>query len=50
MEVTPIVKVDNRIIGTGKQGELCKKIKELFFGLTTGKNPKYSEYCTPVYR
>lgn len=50
MEVTPIVKVDNRIIGTGKQGEMCKKIKELFFGLTTGKNPKYSEYCTPVYR
>ncbi|MDP4144864.1 MAG: branched-chain amino acid transaminase [Bacillota bacterium] len=49
MEVTPVVKVDNRIIGTGHQGEVCRKIKEVFFGLTTGKNPKYAHFCTPVY-
>lgn len=49
MEVTPIVEVDHRIVGDGKEGEICRKLKELFFTLTVGKNPKYSEYCTPVY-
>ncbi|MCI1857032.1 MAG: branched-chain amino acid transaminase [Sporolactobacillus sp.] len=49
MEVTPIVAVDHRQIGTGHEGEVCKKLKELFFGLTLGQNPKYAEYCTPVY-
>lgn len=49
MEVTPIVEVDHRIVGNGKEGELCKKLKELFFTLTVGKNPKYADYCTPVY-
>lgn len=49
MEVTPIVEVDDRVIGNGKAGEVSAKIKELFFGLTTGKKEKYAHFCTPVY-
>ncbi|MCO7176737.1 branched-chain amino acid transaminase [Sporolactobacillus kofuensis] len=49
MEVTPVVAVDHRIVGTGHEGEVCRKIKDLFFDLTLGKNPKYVEDCTPVY-
>lgn len=49
MEVSPIVSVDRRQVGTGHEGEICKKLKELFFGLTTGNNPKYTHLCTPVY-
>lgn len=49
MEVTPIVEVDDRVIGDGKAGEISKKIKSLFFGLTTGKKEKYAHFCTPVY-
>ncbi|WP_379968492.1 branched-chain amino acid transaminase [Ectobacillus sp. sgz5001026] len=49
MEVTPVVEVDHRVVGTGHQGEVCGKIKELFFDLTIAKNPKYAHYCTPVY-
>ncbi|MCK4259756.1 MAG: branched-chain amino acid transaminase [Halanaerobiales bacterium] len=49
MEVTPIIEIDKRIIGDGKPGKICSKIKELFFGLTAGNNPKYVDYCTPVY-
>ncbi|MCY6485154.1 branched-chain amino acid transaminase [Clostridium aestuarii] len=49
MEVTPVVEVDNRVIGDGKPGYISKKIKELFFSITTGKDPKYSHFCTPVY-
>jgi len=49
MEVTPIIEVDHRIVGNGKEGEICRKLKELFFTLTVGKNPKYADYCTPIY-
>ncbi|WP_010631684.1 branched-chain amino acid transaminase [Sporolactobacillus vineae] len=49
MEVTPIVAVDHRVIGTGHQGKIFKDIKKLFFDLTVAKNPKYADSCTPVY-
>lgn len=49
MEVTPIIAVDHRTIGTGHEGNVCKEIKKLFFGLTLGQNPKYADSCTPVY-
>lgn len=49
MEVASVVEVDNRKIGDGVPGKVCNQVKELFFGLTTGNNPKYSSYCTPVY-
>lgn len=49
MEVTPIVSVDRRQVGTGHEGPVCKQLKEIFFGLTTGNNPKYAHLCTPVY-
>lgn len=49
MEVSPIVKVDRRIVGTGKEGPVCKSLKEIFFDLTKGNNPKYAHLCTPVY-
>lgn len=49
MEVTSIGEVDRRKVGNGEEGQVCKKLKELFFGLTTGNNPKYAYLCTPVY-
>ncbi|MDI6619167.1 MAG: branched-chain amino acid transaminase [Clostridiales bacterium] len=49
MEVTPIVEVDNRKVGNGHPGEVCKKIKNMFFDIATGKVKRYSSYCTPVY-
>jgi branched-chain amino acid aminotransferase len=49
MEVTPIVAVDHRVIGTGHEGKIVKDIKKLFFDLTVAKNPKYADSCSPVY-
>lgn len=49
MEVTPIVSVDRRVIGTGHEGPVCKQLKKLFFDMTVEKNPKYVKYCTPIY-
>jgi len=49
MEVTPVVEVDRRVIGSGHTGEVCKALKKLFFDITVNKNSKYSSWCTPVY-
>lgn len=49
MEVTPVVEVDNRLIGNGEPGQVCRKIKGKFFDITCGKIEKYKKFCTPVY-
>lgn len=49
MEVTPIVSVDRRTIGSGKTGEISKKLMEQYMKLAAGNDPKYMKYCTPVY-
>lgn len=49
MEVTSIVEIDRRKVGTGEEGKVCKELKQLFHGVTRGNNPKYAHYCTPVY-
>lgn len=49
MEVTSIIEIDKRKVGHGKEGPTCKKIKELFFGITNGTNEKYKDFVTPIY-
>jgi branched-chain amino acid aminotransferase, group I len=49
MEVTAVVEVDDRKVGNGKEGEVCRKIKNMFFEVATGKIEKYAHFCTPVY-
>jgi len=49
MEVTAVVEVDNRKVGDGHEGPVCRQLKEMFFNITTGGNEKYREYLTPVY-
>ena len=49
MEVTAVVEVDRRKVGSGSQGPVCKKLKDLFGQITLGRNPKYADYCRPVY-
>ncbi|MFA5576567.1 MAG: branched-chain amino acid transaminase [Tissierellaceae bacterium] len=49
MEVTGITEVDRRMVADGKEGPVTKELKKLFFGLTTGNNPKYAHLCRPVY-
>lgn len=49
MEVTPIVYIDRRIIGSGKTGQITQKLKDTYMTITKGKNSKYAKYCRPVY-
>lgn len=45
-EITPIREVDGYTIGTGKRGEICKKVQKLFFDVVRGKNTVYNKWLT----
>ncbi len=47
-EITPIVEIDNRVIGNGKMGEITKKIADLYRQITLGKIKKYEKWVTYV--
>ena len=48
-EVTAIVEIDSRKIGTGKIGNVTDKIRESYADIVAGKNDKYSDWLTEVY-
>lgn len=47
-EVTPVVELDGRPIGTGKPGPLTKRLQSLYFDTVAGRNPKRTEWLTYV--
>jgi branched-chain amino acid aminotransferase len=48
--VTPVVEVDRRPIREGKVGPITRKILNLYTDVVRGRNRKYMDWCTPVYR
>ena len=48
--VTPVVEVDRRPVGEGKVGPITRKLLNLYSDVIRGRNRKYKEWCTPVYR
>jgi len=48
-EITPIIKVDKKNIGTGKIGNLTKTIMEKYHDIVMNQSKKYSKWVTPVY-
>jgi branched-chain amino acid aminotransferase len=49
-QVTAITRVDHRPVGKGKMGPITEKLRELFDQIVRGKNPKYRDWNTPVYK
>jgi branched-chain amino acid aminotransferase len=47
-QVSPIVEVDRRSIGSGKIGKLTKDIMQLYFDVVRGNIKKYSNWLTKV--
>lgn len=45
-EITPIVELDSRKIGSGSPGPLTKRIQDVFFATVRGKEEKYSRWLT----
>ena len=48
-EITPVVEVDRRPIGTGRIGSVTRQLQSIFFDVVRGRNPTYAEWCTPVH-
>jgi branched-chain amino acid aminotransferase len=46
--VTSVIEVDRRPVGSGKPGEVTRKLQQLFFDVIRGKNEKYGRWLTPV--
>jgi len=48
--LTPVAEIDRRQIGDGEIGKITQKLQKLYFELIQGKNSKYLDWCTPVYK
>jgi branched-chain amino acid aminotransferase len=48
--LTPVAAIDHRPIGDGEIGKITKRLQKLYFEVIRGDNPKYLDWCTPVYK
>jgi branched-chain amino acid aminotransferase len=49
VQVAPIVEVDGRAVGTGRPGPITLRLQEAYFRAVRGNDPRYRQWCTPVY-
>ncbi|MBI4286026.1 MAG: branched-chain amino acid transaminase [Chloroflexi bacterium] len=47
--ITPVAEIDRRKIGNGEIGAVTGKLQKLYADIIQGNNPKYRDWCTPVY-
>ena len=50
VHVTAVGEIDHRQVGDGKMGPVTARIRDLYFDVIRGNNPKYMKWCTPVYK
>jgi branched-chain amino acid aminotransferase len=50
VQVAAITQVEHRPVGSGTIGPVVRRLRELYFDIVRGKNPKYQHWCTPVYQ
>ena len=48
-EITPIISMDSQKIGTGKPGDITKKMMQEYTDIVMNKNDDYSHWLTEVY-
>jgi len=48
-QVSPVIEVDRRPVGSGKMGPITARIQQLYFQVVKGDHPRYRHWCTPVY-
>ena len=49
VQIGPIVSVDGRPIATGTPGPITSALQETYFRAVHGEDPRYRQWCTPVY-
>jgi len=48
--ITPVAEIDRRTVGNGEIGEVTGKLQQLYSDVIRGNNPKYLDWCTPIYK
>ncbi len=48
--LTPVAEIDRRPLGNGEIGEITGKLQKIYSDVILGNNPKYMDWCTPVYQ
>src|SRR5690606_12352660 len=48
MQVVAIASLDHRAIGSGDMGPITRRIRDLYFRVVRGEEPKYAHWLTPV--
>jgi branched-chain amino acid aminotransferase len=48
-QISPVIEVDRRPIGTGRPGELTRALSRTYFDAVRGNLPAYRDWLTPVY-
>ncbi|HFD39990.1 MAG TPA: branched-chain amino acid transaminase [Anaerolineae bacterium] len=49
VQVAAITRIEHRPVGTGRIGPVVSQLRELYFDVVRGNNPKYRHWCLPVY-
>ena len=48
-QISPVIEIDRRRVGTGRPGPLTIELARLYFDAVRGKVPAYRDWLTPVY-
>ncbi len=49
VQISPVVSVDHRPVGTGKPGPFSMQLQAMYLSACRGENEKYRNWTTPVY-
>ncbi len=48
-QISPVIEIDRRAIGSGRPGAITKDLSRLYFDAVRGRTPAYRDWLTPVY-
>ncbi len=48
-QLSPVIEVDRRKVGSGAIGPLTGRLKDQYFDIVRGRVPEYSHWVTPIY-
>jgi branched-chain amino acid aminotransferase len=48
VQVSPVIEVDHRAVGTGQIGPISRQVSERYFAAVRGNLPEYRHWLTPI--
>jgi branched-chain amino acid aminotransferase len=48
-QISPVIEVDHRKVGTGKVGEFTQELQSMYFAAVRGESPKHKGWTIPIY-